>query len=66
MFVFSFWTINIALILLAYFIIGEMGSPWLLEEDMDARKNQQLIRYVIKGTLIYCLGWLVVMTIHER
>ena len=62
----SFWTINICIILLAFYVLGRNGNPELLEEDTTALKNQQLIRYAIKGTLIFCLGWVVIMSIHDQ
>lgn len=40
--------------------------PELTELDETAIKNQQLIRYAIKGTLIYLLSWIVLIVIHEE
>ena len=62
--VLSQWTANIAIVMVLYCWLGASLFPALMEEDQSAAKNQSLIRYSIKGTLIYCLGWVIVMAIH--
>ena len=40
--------------------------PELTALDETALKNQNLVRYAIKGTLIYLLSWIVLIVIHEE
>lgn len=59
------WRVMTIISIIIFLVLGSTVAPEFLIDDPSSLKSQENIRYAIKGTLVYGLGWIIILTVHE-